>query len=83
MYEQSAAQVSKPLLVVVAFWLTIIFISFGLFAPKNSTVVASLFFSALAVSGAIFLILEMYTPFAGWIRVSSVPLRAALAHLGQ
>ena len=83
MYEQSVLKIPKPLLVILAFWLTIIFISFGLFAPKNSTVVASLFFSALAVSGAIFLILEMYTPFGGWIRVSSVPLRAALAHLGQ
>jgi hypothetical protein len=47
------------------------------------TVVVSLFLSAVAVSGAVLLILEMYTPFAGWIRVSSVPLRAALAHLGQ
>src|SRR5262249_43360488 len=83
MYEQSVAAVSKTLLVVLVFWLTIIFISFGLFAPNNSTVVASLFFSALAVCGATLLILEMYTPFAGLIRVSSVPLRAALAQLGQ
>ena len=44
---------------------------------------AGLFFSALAVSGAVLLILEMYTPFAGLIQVSSAPLRAALAHLGQ
>jgi len=44
---------------------------------------ASLFVSALAVSGAVLLILEMYTPFAGLIQVSSAPLRAALAHLGQ
>ena len=83
MYEQSAFKIPKPMLVMLAFWLTIIFISFGLFAPKNSMVVASLFFSALAVSGAVFLVLEGYTPFAGWIRLSSAPLRAALALLGQ
>jgi hypothetical protein len=83
MYEQSAFKNPKPLLVILASWLTIIFISFGLFASKNATVLASLFFSALAVSGAVFLALEGYTPFAGWIRVSSVPLRAALALLGQ
>jgi len=83
MYAQQATSVSMPLLVVLVLWLTVIFISFGLFAPFNATVVASLFVSALSVSGAIFLILEMYTPYAGVIQISSAPLRAALAHLGQ
>ena len=36
-----------------------------------------------SVSGAIFLIQETHTPYAGLIQLSSVPLRAALAHLGQ
>ena len=66
-----------------ALWLTMIFVSFGLFAPFNATVVSSLFVSALSVSGAIFLILEMYSPYDGLIQISSAPLRAALAHLGQ
>ena len=83
MYEQATTSVSMPLLVVLVCWLAAIFISFGLFAPFNGTVVASLFVSALSVSGAIFLILEMYTPYAGVIQLSSAPLRAALAHLGQ
>jgi hypothetical protein len=72
-----------PLLVVLITWLAVIFVSFGLFAPANATVVASLFVSALSVSGAIFLILEMYTPYSGLIALSSAPLRAAVAHLGQ
>jgi len=82
-YEQSATVVSWPLLVVLVFWLTIIFISFGIFAPKNLTVVTTLLFSALAVSGAVLLILEMYSPFVGLIHISSAPLRAALEQLGQ
>jgi hypothetical protein len=82
-FAQQATSVSMPLLVVLVLWLTVIFISFGLFAPVNGTVVASLFVSALSVSGAIFLILEMYTPYDGLIAVSSAPLRAALAQLGQ
>ena len=82
-YAQEATSVTMPLLVVLVLWLTVIFVSFGLFAPYNATVVASLFVSALSVSGAIFLILEMYTPFTGAIQISSAPLRAALAHLGQ
>ena len=42
----------------------------------------SLFVSALAVSGAIFLILEMYSPYEGLIQISKAPLRAAIGHLG-
>ena len=68
MYAQQATSVSMPLLVVLVLWLTVIFISFGLFAPFNATVVASLFVSALSVSGAIFLILEMYTPYSGGLQ---------------
>lgn len=83
MYEQETRSISIPLLVVLILWLTIIFISFGLFAPFNATVVSSLFASALSVSGAIFVILEMYTPYSGLIQISSAPLHAALAHLGQ
>jgi hypothetical protein len=83
MYAQQAISVSMPLLVVLVLWLTLIFISFGLFAPANATVVASLFVSALSVSGAIFLILEMYGPYSGLIQISSAPLRAALVQLGQ
>jgi hypothetical protein len=83
LYEQGTASVSKSMLAVLVFWLTTIFISFGLFAPRNATVITALCVSGLSVSGAIFLILEMYTPFSGLIEISSAPLRFALAHLGQ
>lgn len=83
MYEQGVGSVSQPMLVILVFWLTAIFISFALFAPRNGTVATALFVSGLSVSGAIFLIMEMYTPFSGLIEISSAPLRAALTHLGQ
>jgi hypothetical protein len=83
MYEQNVTGVSIPMLVILVSWLAIIFASFGLFAPRNATVVVSLFVSAISVSGAVLLILEMYSPYAGIIQISQAPLRAALAHLGQ
>jgi hypothetical protein len=83
MYEQARTTVSMPLLVTLVFWLMISFTSFGLFTPFNATAIASVFISALSVSIAIALILEMYTPYKGLIHISGVPLRAALAHLGQ
>ena len=82
MYEQGTASISKPLVVVVVFWLASIFVSWGLFAPGNGTVVATLCIAALSVSAAILVVLEMYTPYEGLIRLSSAPMRAALAHLG-
>jgi len=75
--------VPLPFLVVVVFWLTIIFGSFGLLAPRNATVVVVLFVCALSVAGAICLILEMDQPFTGLMKISSAPLRYTLAHLGQ
>jgi hypothetical protein len=83
MYEQASTEVPKPLVAILIFWLTVIFVCWGIYAPRNATVAATFFVTALSVSSAIFLILEMYTPYNGLILVSSGPLRAALAHLGQ
>jgi hypothetical protein len=72
-----------PFLVVLLFWLTTLHVSFGLFAPRNATVISVLLISALSVSGAIFIILDMTHPLQGVIKVSSGPMRTALEHLGQ
>jgi len=69
--------------VVLVFWLRIIFAGFGLFAPRNATVITALCVSALSAAGAIFLILECDRSFEGLLQVSSAPLRAALARLGR
>jgi hypothetical protein len=83
MYEQGSDSVSGPMLAILVFWLATIFISFGLLAPRNAAVITALFVAGVSVSGGIVLILEMYTPFGGLIEISSAPLRATLAHLGQ
>jgi len=73
--------VPLPFLTVLLFWLTVSFASFGLFAPRNLTVLAVLFVCALSVASALFMVLEMEAPFSGLIRVSGEPLRYAWAHL--
>ena len=75
--------VPVPFLVILVFWLTITFASFGLFAPRNATVLAVLFVCALSVACAVFLILEMDMPFQGLLKVSADPLRYAFGHLNQ
>ena len=83
LFEQSGSSIPMPFLVVLVIWLSLIFTSFGLFAPPNATVIVALLLGALSVSGAIFLILELDLPFEGIVRISDEPLRKALAHLGQ
>src|SRR4029453_18479678 len=75
--------VPGPFLVVLVFWLTMIFVSFGLFAPRNATVIVALCVCALSVAGAIFLILEMDSPFEGLMKISPDPLRYAYARINQ
>lgn len=67
----------------LVFWLVAIFVSFGLFAPRNAPVVVGMFISTASVSGAILMILEMYTPYRGLMQLSSAPLRAAFTRLGR
>ena len=70
-------------LALLIFWLTGLFISFGLFAPRNGTVLAVLLICALSVSSAIFLVLEMDRPLDGFIKASNAPLRKAAELIGK
>jgi hypothetical protein len=77
------SSVPQPFLAVLVFWLTLIFASFGLFAPRNATVVAAFLLCAVSVGGALFLIVEMDAPFDGLIRIPPDPLRFAVSRIGH
>ena len=83
MFAQKGSSIPTPFLVVMVCWLTLILASFSLFAPPNPTVITTLLVCALAVSSAIFLILELDRPFDGMIQISSEPLRSALEQTGR
>jgi len=72
-----------PFLVVLIFWIAVIFLSFGLMAPPNGTVVTALLLAAFSISASLYLIVELAHPFEGLLKISSTPLRYTLAHLGQ
>lgn len=79
--EESHTGLPLPLLGILVFWLFLLFISFGMFAPCNKMALVVLAVGACAVSAAIFLVLELNRPFDGLVRVSSEPMRNALLHL--
>jgi len=68
---------------VLVCWTTAIFVSFGLLTKRNPTIFVCLVIAAAAVAGAIFLILELDSPFRGLMQISSAPAHLALALLGQ
>jgi hypothetical protein len=77
------SSVPVAFLVVLMLWLFVLHAGFGLLAPRNATVVVVLFLCAISVAGAIFLIMDLGQPFEGLIRISSDPLRDALAQIGN
>jgi len=78
---RSGHSIPVPFLVLLIFWLAIVFASFGLFAPANSTAIVVLLLCSLAVSGGIVLIEELDNPLTGVIRLPSDSMRKALVEI--
>jgi Protein of unknown function (DUF4239) len=83
MFTQSTSSISWPFLTILVFWICMLFVGFGLFARFNITVSVALVIGAISVAGAVFLILELNQPYSGFLRISDIPLRAALALIDQ
>jgi hypothetical protein len=79
--EQQGSSVQRVVLLILVSWITVIFASFGMNAPRNAMVVTAFAIGALAMGGAMFLILEMDQPLDGVMRISSWPVRNVLAQM--
>jgi hypothetical protein len=71
----------RPFLAVVIFWLSVSYLSYAIFAPFNRAVIGAMAISALSVSIALNIIVDMDRPFVGLIKVSSTPVRQALEQM--
>jgi prepilin signal peptidase PulO-like enzyme (type II secretory pathway) len=81
--EEAHSSISMPFYIVLAFWLVIIFASFGLTAPRNMLSYVTILLGALSIASVVFVILDLDTPFSGIFMVSSQPLRDALAQFNR
>ena len=81
--EQSEVNLPRMFLSVLSFWLIVLFVQFGLLAPRNRTALSAVFICALSMAGAIFLILELNHPLEGRIKISSAPMQKALSLIGK
>jgi hypothetical protein len=81
--EQTGSSISLPFYVVLVFWLAVVFGSFGLNAPRNALSYTTIGLGGLSIASAIFVILELDTPFGGLFTVSSQPMRDALVYMSR
>jgi len=81
--DHERLQVAPWMLPLVVFWLMLTFASLGLSAPRTPWAAGTLALFALALGGAVFLVMEYADPYSGVIVVSSQPLQDALFTLGN
>ncbi len=81
--EETQGTLPTALIAILIFWLTVLYVSFGLFAPRNGTAITALFICAISIAGSIFLIQELNQPVKGFIKISSAPLEKAVHLIGK
>src|SRR5271157_2397226 len=81
--QRGESSLPKPFLVMLVIWLTVIFFCFGLLSPRNATVITVLLICAVSVGSSLYLVQELDNPYHGLLKISSGPLRHALAQVGR
>jgi len=81
MYADADKPILTPFFLILIFWLTVIFTSFGLSVEPGAVAGAALLVFALSVSSALFLVADLSQPFAGMMQIPKEQLRHTLAPL--
>jgi hypothetical protein len=84
---QMALQVSNslswPFMTILVSWTGLLFFGFGMLSWVNRTTIIGLAVGSLAVASAIFLIVELSTPYSGLLRLSPEPVLRTIEALGK
>ncbi len=79
--EEAHSSISLPFFLTLAFWLVVIFLSFGLIAPHNALAIVTIGLGSVLLASVVYVIVDFDTLFRGFIIVPSQPMRDALAHM--
>ena len=79
--EQARPSMSTPFYWVLVFWLVVLFASIGLTAPANPVSVIVIALSAVSITVAMFVILDLDMPYGGMFGIPSDAMRHALADM--
>jgi len=79
--EDAHGSLSAPFLGVLIFWLMLVFLSFGLQAPKNLLAASIVAVAIISIASVMFVILDLDLPYGGLFGISSASMRHALADM--
>lgn len=77
--EDVHGSLSKPFTAVLTFWLMLVFLSFGLQAPRNMLAGLIVAIAIVSVASVMFVILDLDLPYGGLFGIPSTSMRLALA----
>jgi hypothetical protein len=83
LFDELDSTIPSPFIAIMVFWLMLIFFSYGLFTPRNATVLAVLALCAVSLASSVYLVLEMDDSLEGPISISTEPLHKAFDELGR
>lgn len=75
--------VSYPLILIVVGWGAFLFCGFGLMSKGHAMSLVAVIVGAIAVASAVYMILDLSSPYAGVFRTSPAPLEQVLAVMGK
>lgn len=81
--EHRRGLIPTPLIAVLVGWLTVIFGIFGFSAPRNWSMCVVFVLCALSTTTAVYVVLDLDTPFRGMVNASNAPMLDALKFLGR
>jgi hypothetical protein len=81
--EHRRGLIPTPLIVVLVGWLAVIFGIFGFSAPRSWSMCVVFLLCAVSATTAVFVVLDLDTPFQGMVNVSKTPMMDALQFIGR
>jgi hypothetical protein len=81
--EHRRGSIPAPLIMVLVGWLSVIFGVFGFSAPRSRSMCIVFLLCALSATTAVYIVLDLDTPFRGMVNASKTPMLDALKLIGQ
>jgi hypothetical protein len=79
--EDVHGSLSAPFAFVLIFWLTLVFLSFGLQSPRNALAGVAIGIAIVSVTSVMFVILDLDLPYGGLFGIPSTSMRLALVDM--
>lgn len=79
--EDAHRSMSAPFAGVLIFWLMLVFLSFGLQAPRNPPSIVIVAIAVVSITSVFFVLRDLDLPYGGVFGIPSTPMRLALADM--